>query len=147
MASLNRVEIIGYLGAEPKIEKMQSGNIKATLSVATTDKGYTTKGGSVIPERTEWHSIVFWGAMASACERLLKKSMCIYVDGKLRTRGWEDKNGLKHYRTEIEGDSFQILDRVSTPPAQQDAPQEPAMPQQRATTASIGTGKNDDLPF
>lgn len=147
MASLNRVEIIGYLGADPKIEKMQSGNIKATLSVATTDKGYTTKGGSVIPERTEWHSIVFWGAMASACERLLKKAMCIYVDGKLRTRGWEDKNGLKHYRTEIEGDSFQILDRVSTPPAQQDAPQEPAMSQQRATTASIGTGKDDDLPF
>lgn len=144
MASLNRVEIIGYLGADPKIEQMQSGHIKATLSVATTDKGYTTKGGSVIPERTEWHTVIFWGAMASACERVLKKSMCVYVDGKLRTRGWEDQNGLKHYRTEIEGDSFQILDRAATPSAQQDSSR---ACEWALLHSSPAPGKNDDLPF
>ena len=147
MASLNRVEIIGYLGADPKVEHMPSGNIKATLSVATTDKGYTTKSGSVIPERTEWHSVVLWGALATAAEKILRKSACVFVEGKLRTRGWEDRNGLKHYRTEIEAESFQILDRANGTSEPANAPQAPERGQRPQSTAQSGPGKNEDLPF
>ena len=114
MASLNKVMLIGYLGDEPKIERLQSGNVKATLSLATTEKGYTTRSGSVIPDKTEWHIVTFWGNLAEVCEKYLHKGMQIYADGKLKTSSWDDADGKKHYKTEVAGGSVQILDRKPT---------------------------------
>ena len=152
MASLNIVQLIGYLGAEPKIERLQSGNVKATLSVATTEKGYTTKSGSVIPDRTEWHIVTFWGGIAEVCEKYLHKASCVYVEGKMRTRSWDDSNGVKHYMTEVEGSQLQMLDRKPVDPSGQSAPSNPqpapANRQGYATPTHASTEpETDDLPF
>ena len=114
MASLNKVMLIGYLGDEPKIERLQSGNVKATLSLATTEKGYTTRSGSVIPDKTEWHIVTFWGSLAEVCEKYLHKGTQVYVEGKLKTSSWDDADGKKHYKTEVAGGSIQILDKKPT---------------------------------
>lgn len=151
MASLNIVQLIGYLGAEPKIERLQSGNVKATLSVATTEKGYTTKSGSVIPDRTEWHIVTFWGNIAEVCEKYLHKASCIYVEGKMRTRSWDDSNGIKHYMTEVEGNQLQMLDRkpveASGRTEPQSAPKTAANPVREAVASQSPADNNDDLPF
>ena len=110
-ASLNKVMLIGYLGDEPKVERLNTGAIKATLSLATTKKGYTTQSGSVIPDRTEWHVVTFWGRPAEVCERFLHKGSSIYVEGELQTRSWDDADGKKHWKTEIAGIVLQLLDR------------------------------------
>ena len=151
MASLNKAQLIGYLGDEPKVERLQSGNVKATLSLATTEKGYTTKSGSVIPDRTEWHSVIFWGNLAETCEKYLHKSACIYVEGIIRNRAWDDQNGLRHYRTEIEGKVLQLLDRkpadTSGQAASQSAPQTQANGQYAPTYGEPAPRGEDDLPF
>lgn len=110
-ASLNKVMLIGYLGDEPKVERLNTGAIKATLSLATTKKGYTTQSGSVIPDRTEWHVVIFWGRPAEVCERFLHKGSSIYVEGELQTHSWDDADGKKHWKTEIAGIVLQLLDR------------------------------------
>lgn len=144
MATLNRVQLIGYLGDEPKIELLQSGTVKkATLSVATTDKGYTTRSGSVIPDRTEWHTVVFWGNLADLCEKYLHKASCVYVEGKIRTRSWDDQNGMKHYRTEIDGSQIQLLDRKPMTAEADPAPQ----PQDQQAPVPLAYDDNGDLPF
>lgn len=159
MASLNKVMLIGYLGDEPKIDRLQSGNVKATLSLATTEKGYTTRSGSVIPDRTEWHTITFWGNFADVCEKYLHKGSQIYVEGKLRTSSWDDADGKKRYKTEVAGDAIQILDKKQaeasgqqdTSSAQQGAgngQRYAAPPQSRPSeTNHDPMMKDDDLPF
>lgn len=110
-ASLNKVMLIGYLGDEPKVERFGNGTVKATLSVATTKKGFTTQSGSVVPDRTEWHRVIFWSKPAELCEKFLHKGSCIYVEGELTTRSWDDTDGKKHWVTEISGNILQFLDR------------------------------------
>ena len=155
MASLNKVMLIGYLGDEPKIDRLQSGNVKATLSLATTEKGYTTRSGSVIPDKTEWHIVTFWGNIAEVCEKYLHKGTQIFVEGKLRTSSWDDSDGKKHYKTEVAGDTLQILDKKPTEASgQQTASSAPqgagngqryAAPHQSQPSETIKD--DDDLPF
>lgn len=146
MATLNIAHIIGYLGEEPRIDRLQDGNIKATLSIATTEKGYTTRSGSVIPDKTEWHTVTFWGNLAQLCERFLHKASCVYVSGKIRTKSWDDKNGFKHYRTEIEGNALQLLDRRPIDQKQGES-------SSQASNASYGQNQapadltQEDMPF
>lgn len=154
MATLNKVQLIGYLGDEPKVERLQSGNVRATLSVATTDRGYTTKSGSVIPDKTEWHSVVFWGNLAELCEKYLHKSSCVYVEGKLRTRSWEDQNGIVHYRVEIEGNQLQMLDKKPTESSissdvsrAQDGAKNGQERQAQSPPPPPSDDNSDDLPF
>lgn len=166
-ASLNKVMLIGYLGDEPKVERLQSGAVKATLSLATTKKGYTTQSGSVIPDRTEWHRVVYWSKPAEVCERFLHKGSCIYSEGELTTRSWDDADGKNHYVTEINGNVLQLLDKrqgegsgqqagqnapqraANAPRDQSSAPsQSPAPSCDQATGEVLGRDDaNDDLPF
>ena len=120
MASLNKVMLIGYLGDEPKIERLQSGNVKATLSLATTEKGYTTRSGSVIPDKTEWHIVTFWGSLAEVCEKYLHKGTQVYVEGKLKTDSWQGQDGKTNYKTSIRA---QVLQLLGGKPQGQQAPQ------------------------
>ena len=120
MASLNKVMLIGYLGDEPKIDRLQSGNVKATLSLATTEKGYTTRSGSVIPDRTEWHTVTFWGNFAEVCEKYLHKGTQVYVEGKLKTDSWQGQDGKTNYKTSIRA---QVLQLLGGKPQGQQAPQ------------------------
>jgi len=95
----NSVKLIGRLGMDPEVKLLDKGSKVATFSLATSDS-YTTKEGSK-QEQTQWHSIVVWGKLAGICEKHLKKGKEIAIDGRLAYRTWEDKNGTRHYKSEI----------------------------------------------
>ncbi len=107
MASVNKVILIGNLGRDPEIRYMPSGDAVANLRIATTDK-FKDKSGEQ-QEVTEWHSVAFFGKQAEICGQYLKKGSQIYVEGSLRTRKWQDKDGNDRYTTEIRGDRMQML--------------------------------------
>lgn len=111
MATLNQASLIGFVGDIPKIGTTQYGHKYASLSLATTDKGYTKKDGTTVPDRTEWHNIVLWHSLADIAERFVRKGSSIFVQGKIRTRSYQDKQGQTRYITEIEADNLQLLDR------------------------------------
>ncbi|WP_077072457.1 single-stranded DNA-binding protein [Mailhella massiliensis] len=106
---LNKVMIIGHLGADPELRYTQSGSPVTTLRVAT-DESYTDKDGNRV-ERTEWHRIVVFQRAAENCNQYLRKGSLVYVEGKLSTRKWQDQNGQDRYTTEIRADRVQFLDR------------------------------------
>ncbi len=106
---LNKVMIIGHLGADPELRYTQSGSPVATLRVAT-DESYTDKDGNRV-ERTEWHRIVVFQRSAENCNQYLRKGSLVYVEGRLTTRKWQDQNGQDRYTTEIRADRVQFLDR------------------------------------
>jgi len=107
MASVNKVILIGNLGRDPEIRYMPSGDAVANLRIATTDK-FKDRSGEP-QEVTEWHSVAFFGKQAEICGQYLKKGSQIYVEGSLRTRKWQDKDGNDRYTTEIRGDRMQML--------------------------------------
>ncbi|MDD5389906.1 MAG: single-stranded DNA-binding protein [Gallionellaceae bacterium] len=107
MASVNKVIIIGNLGKDPEMRYMPSGDAIANLRIATTDK-FKDRNGEM-QEATEWHSVAFFGKTAEICGQYLKKGSQIYVEGSLRTRKWQDKDGNDRYTTEIRGDRMQML--------------------------------------
>lgn len=111
MATLNQVTLIGYVGNNPRVATTQNGRKVVNFTLATTDKGYASKTGAQCPDRTEWHNIVLWGNVAEVAEKYLSKGSLVYVQGKIRTRTFEDKSGIKRYITEIEGETMQMLDR------------------------------------
>lgn len=145
MASLNQATIIGYVGDLPKISNTQNGRKVASFAIATTEKGYTSKSGVQYPDRTEWHNIVLWGNLAEIAEKYLRKGSSVLVQGKIRTRSFDDKNGVKRYITEIEGETMQMLDRrtdnATTATTRNDM--QPAYSNQQPQAIH----KDNDLPF
>ncbi|MBE8221561.1 MAG: single-stranded DNA-binding protein [Bdellovibrionales bacterium] len=105
--SLNKAMIIGRLGGNPEIKTISAGNTVANFSVATSENW--TKDGEK-KERTEWHKIVVWGKMADICGKYLSKGSSVYIEGRIQTRSWEDKDGQKRYTTEINANRVQFLD-------------------------------------
>lgn len=150
MASLNQATIIGYVGDAPKISNTQNGRKVASFAVATTEKGYTSKTGVQYPDRTEWHNIVLYGNIAETAESYLRKGSCVFIQGKMRTRSYDDKNGIRRYLTEIEGDTMQMLDR-RTDNAPYPAMQNEVQPNYGNAYATSGPQqeirKDDYLPF
>lgn len=111
MASFNQATIIGFVGDEPRIIQTQSDTAMASFSIATTERGYQRHDGTQVDDRTEWHNVVFFGKPAEIIGRYVHKGSSLFVQGKLRTRNYEDKDGIKRYVTEIIGDNFQLLDK------------------------------------
>ncbi|MEH8029342.1 single-stranded DNA-binding protein [Gallibacterium anatis] len=109
MAGVNRAIILGNLGQNPEIRTMQNGDLIATISVATSES-WTDKQTGERRELTEWHRIVLYRRLAEIAEEYLKKGSKVYVEGRIKTRKWQDKNGQERYITEIQGDSLQMLD-------------------------------------
>ncbi len=104
---LNKVMLIGNLGADPELNYTQGGAARMRLRIATTER-YVTKGGEK-QERTEWHSVVMWGNRAEALNKHLSKGQTIYIEGRLQTRQWEDKEGHKRFTTEIVANDLLFL--------------------------------------
>ena len=110
MASLNKVMLIGNLGADPEIRYTPSGAAVANFRMATKDQ-WTNKEGEK-QERTEWHRIVAWRKLGEICGEYLHKGSLVYIEGGLQTRAWEDRDGNKRYTTEIVAWRMQMLDRI-----------------------------------
>ena len=107
MASVNRVILIGNLGRDPEIRYTQGGEPIANFSLATNE-AWTDRSGQK-QERTEWHRVVFFGGLADVACKYLEKGAQAYVEGKLRTRKWEDKQGVEHFSTEVVGKELIML--------------------------------------
>lgn len=137
MASVNMAVVVGYVGDNPKVNMTQSGRKVAGITVATTEKGYTTQSGVTYPDKTEWHQIVLWGRLAEVVEKYVHRGSMVYVQGKLRTRSYE-KDGITRYTTEIEADILQMLDRNTNGSN--------ATPAQQVPSTNQNENK-DDLPF
>ncbi|MBW1929275.1 MAG: single-stranded DNA-binding protein [Deltaproteobacteria bacterium] len=111
MASVNKVILIGNLGADPELRYTPSGRAVATFNLATKEQ-WTTKEGEK-GERTEWHRVVAWGKLGEICGEYLHKGKQVYVEGRIQTRSWEDKDGNRRYTTEIVAKTMQMLGPVS----------------------------------
>jgi len=147
MAGVNKVILVGNLGKDPEIRHLESGRAVANFSLATSETYKNREGDKVT--HTEWHNIVMWGGLAEIAERFLKKGFQVYIEGKITTRSYDDKDGVKKYITEVVGREMTLLGRapgkgeeVSPPPAtsneggkseKQEAPEE--------------NSELDDLPF
>ena len=107
MASVNKVILIGNLGRDPEVRYMPSGDAVANFSIATTEK-WKDKNGEM-QEQTEWHRIAFFGRQAEICGEYLRKGSQVYIEGRLQTRKWTDKDGNERTTTEIRGDRMQML--------------------------------------
>lgn len=109
MAGVNKVIIVGNLGNDPEMRTMPNGEAVANISVATSEN-WTDKNTGERREQTEWHRIVFFRRQAEICGQYLRKGSKVYVEGRLKTRKWQDQNGQDRYTTEIHGDVLQMLD-------------------------------------
>ncbi len=110
MASVNKVILVGNVGNDPEVRYLDRGVAIANFNLATTEHGFTMQNGTQVPDRTEWHAIVLWRNLAEWAEKYVRKSMKLYVEGRLQTRTWE-KDGQVRRKTEIIAENVQILYR------------------------------------
>lgn len=108
MASVNKVILVGNLGADPEVRYLPSGDAIANIRLATTDR-YKDKTSGEMKEVTEWHRVVFFGRLAEIVNEYLKKGSAVYIEGRLRTRKWQGQDGQDRYSTEIVADQMQML--------------------------------------
>lgn len=152
MAGINKVILVGHLGKDPEVRAVGTDRKVANFSLATTES-YKNKNGERV-DQTEWHNIVFWGPIVDVIERYLKKGSQIYVEGKIRSRSYDDKDGIKRYATDIVGDTMTMLGGKpnsensggsSTSNASSSSASSPAM--ESAGSFEPQTSGADDLPF
>ncbi len=108
MASVNKVILVGNLGADPETRYLSSGDAVANIRLATTDR-YKDKASGEFKELTEWHRVAFFGRLAEIVNEYLKKGSSVYIEGRIRTRKWTDQSGQERYSTEIVADQMQML--------------------------------------
>lgn len=161
---VNKVILVGNLGADPEVRRLENGVAVARLNIATNER-YKDKNGET-QTQTEWHSVVVWRQLAEIAEKYLKKGKQVYIEGKLTHRKWQDKDGNPRYTTEVVANSFQMLGSrdggnsgySSNFPGVQDAPPAPqrsstptaSQPTAATTTTPAATEDGtteDDLPF
>lgn len=131
--SVNKVILLGHVGKDPEVRSLEGGIKVATFSLATTEKGYKMQNGTQVPDRTEWHNIVAWRGIAETIEKYVHKGDKLYLEGKIRTRSYDDNKGVKRYVTEVFVDDMEMLSpkpqQVAPLPAPGFQPQSPASPQ------------------
>jgi single-strand DNA-binding protein len=145
MAGINKVILVGNLGKDPETRTLESGRKVSSFSLATTET-YKDKNGERV-DQTEWHNIVFWGPIADVIEKYLKKGSQIYVEGKIRSRSYEDKEGVKKYITEILGEKMTML---GAPKSSDSTSSSTSSSNGKTTAQPVGqtfAADEDDLPF
>jgi len=144
---INKVILIGNLGADPEVRYMPSGDAAATLRIATSETWKDKQTGEN-QERTEWHSVVMFKRLAEIAGEYLRKGSKVYIEGSLRTRKWQDKNGQDRYTTEIVGAEMQMLDsRGAGAPSGSKSESASGSASTRQSEAPAATDLDDDIPF
>lgn len=147
MAGVNKVILLGRLGNDPELRTMPNGEAVANISVATSE-AWTDRNTGEKREVTEWHRIVFYRRQAEICGQYLHKGSQVYVEGRLKTRKWQDQNGQDRYTTEIQGDVLQMLgDGRTTQNAMQKPINSKSVPQNQPVSEGVPTDSFDDIPF
>lgn len=161
--SVNKVILVGNVGRDPEVRYLEKDVAVANFPLATTERGYKTSAGVEVPDRTEWHNIVCWRGLATVVERYVKKGTQLYIEGKLRTRSYE-QDGVKKYTTEIFVDELQMLgkrggddnssggqENTYSKPASQTTSTTPPATSTGSAAADANSGfdqdSHDDLPF
>lgn len=139
---VNKVILVGNLGADPEVRFTQGGQTVANLRLATTER-WTDRNGQK-QEATEWHRVVLFGKQADVARQFLTKGRQVYIEGRIRTRQWQDQQGQKRYTTEIVTTNMQLLgSRGERPPEEVGA----AAPAEEVVSGDFGPGPDDDIPF
>lgn len=136
--SVNKVTLLGHTGKAPEFKEFDNGGCVAQFTLATTKRAFTTKDGKQIPERTEWHNIVTQNGLAKVANQYVKKGDKLYIEGELRTRSYDDANGVKRYITEIVATDMEMLTPKGTGTGTQTPPPPADVP---------APDETDDLPF
>ena len=141
---MNKVMLIGHVGADPQVKYLDQGVCVAQVRLATTERGYTLQNGTQVPERTEWHNCIFWRKQAEVVEKYVHKGDRLYVEGKIQSRDWTDRQGISRKAIDIVVDNMEMLSAKSAEPAAQPAPQ-PLQPTAPAATKPEENG--GEYPF
>lgn len=138
---VNKIILVGNVGKDPEVRHLDSGVAVASFSLATSET-YKNKDGQKVTN-TEWHNIVLWRGLAEVAEKYVKKGNPLYIEGKIRTRSWDDKDGNKRYTTEIVADNMQMLG------SKQSSEEEASSAPENAAAVDIENipTEGDDLPF
>ena len=150
--TVNKVILVGNIGKDPEVRRLENNGIVASFPLATSET-YTDKNTGEKRETTDWHNVVVWRGLAEICEKYVKKGMKIYVEGKIRTRSWQDKENQTRYTTEIIADELTILTWLDNP----NNPNKPAeakpvysqeqTPADPSPIEGLMEDDDDDLPF
>lgn len=141
MASVNKVILIGNLGKDPELRYLPSGDAVANLSLATTEQWKDKQSGEK-KEETEWHRVAYFGKLAEICGEYLKKGAPIYVEGRIKTQKWKDKDGTDRYSTNIVGETMKMLGQKASGNGIADL-----APQRGAPSGTRPNDIEDDIPF
>ena len=142
--SLNKVMLIGNLGRDPEVRYVMQDVPVATFTVATTEKGYRLANGTEVPDQTEWHNVVLWRGLAKIAEQYLHKGDKVYIEGKIKTRTYDDKNGVQKRITEIIADNMELLGGGRRPEQTVVAP---AAVQQPVAQPEVQKSNDEQTPF
>ena len=140
--SVNKVILIGNVGREPNVRYVDRDVAVASVSLATSDRAYTLPNGTQVPERTEWHNLVFWRGLAQTVEKYVHKGDKLYVEGSIHSRSYDDQNGVRRTVVEIWVDNMEMLSRQ---PQQQQL--SVSQPTAQPTAPVAGNEPNEALPF
>ncbi|MBR5391585.1 MAG: single-stranded DNA-binding protein [Prevotella sp.] len=135
---MNKVMLIGNVGKDPEVRYYEQDQAVAQVRLATTEKGYTLQNGTQVPDRTDWHNVVFFRGLAKVVEKYVHKGDKLYVEGRIRYRSYDDQKGIKQYVTEIYADNMEMLSPRQNSPAEQ-----PTM----VSESPVEPEDNDRLPF
>lgn len=142
--SVNKAILVGFVGADPEVRYLDSGTPVCNFRLATSEV-YKNKNGERVTT-TEWHNVVLWRGLAELAEKYVKKGTQLFVEGRIKTRSWDDKDGNKRYTTEITGDNMQMLGKRTDEP-----PEAPKEEKESSTEDTQDNGPEvneaDDLPF
>lgn len=146
--SVNKVILVGNVGKDPDVKYFDNDNVKANFSLATSKRGYTMANGTQVPERTEWHNVVCWRGLAQIVEKFVKKGSQLYVEGELRTRSYDDQNGVKRFITEVNAENIELLGRRGGSGNEGFGEQTDRQESSYQEPVDLGSGsETDDLPF
>lgn len=138
---MNKVMLIGNVGKDPDVRYFDADQATAEVKLATTERGYTLPNCTRVPDRTDWHTVIFFRGLAKIVEKYVHKGDKLYVEGKLRYRSYDDKRGVRHYVTEIQADNMELL----SPKPQHEVNPKPA--QEPQTTEEEDDKTSSVLPF
>ena len=145
--SVNKVILIGNLGKDPEVRHLENGAVVANFPIATSET-YTDRNTGERRENTDWHDIVVWRGLAEVVEKYVRKGHKVYVEGKLKKRSWQDKEGSTRYTTEVVADELTILSRPDRPAGTTQAPYNTqGTPNAPSQVDDILKNDDDDLPF
>jgi single-strand DNA-binding protein len=148
--SVNKVILIGNLGKDPEVRRLENGSIVANFPLATSET-YVDRTTGERKESTDWHNVVLWRGLAEIAEKYARKGTKVYIEGKLKNRSWTDKDGNTRYTTEVLADEMTLLtpkgDQNTETPSGTQAPYPVNTPPSPPSPMNLGTMEEDDLPF